>query len=205
MLASGLIVGGIILGIGFAADLSWVKWTGAILGGLIVVVGVFIRGFFLKVAHCPYCDFELGNTLDDDVNKVDDNEQVECSNCREWLLSHKGVVRAFSSEDAGLRDLKFTAPVYEGGVWQNECVVCGAQPARGQDLKKTKMDGIVLVVGRISVSTATVSNVPYCETHWDAVQLGVKDDYPRLTFDDYDARRRYIAVNKGKMAMKIKA
>jgi hypothetical protein len=204
MLVIGLAFGGIVIGIGFAAEQNWLKWTGAIVGGLIVVAGVLMRGFFLKVSHCPYCDFELGKTLDDSINKLDENEKVECPNCREWLLSHKGIVRAFTSEDTAIKEWKFRAPVFVQGVWQNECVVCGAQPVRGQDLKKTKMDGIELLVGRISVSTATVSNVPYCNAHWNAVSLGVKDDHPQLTFEDFEARRRYVAVNKGKKAMKVK-
>ena len=59
-----------------------------------------------------------------------------------------------------------------------------------------------LLVGRISVAWGSIKNVPYCEAHDDEVKLKVDDKEMFVIFNDYAARRRYLAVNPERVPTK---
>ena len=196
-IVGAVVIGGILVGVGFAGDQGWLKWTGYIIGG-IIFIAAFFMGKGAKVAPCPYCGHMLGKTVDDGLQMNDEDERIPCPNCQEWSISHEGQLRAFTQEDADRLDKKFRAPVFENGVWPNECLTCGQPATRGDDLKTANVSGLKLLLGRISVSSAKVFNVPYCHRHTEDVKLIIREQEPRLEFKDYQARRRYIALNRGK-------
>jgi hypothetical protein len=54
------------------------------------------------------------------VTVTDKNVRVECEECFEWLMSDSGELPAFTPSDVGSVD-EFTAPVFEGARWPQEC------------------------------------------------------------------------------------
>ncbi|MDX2362667.1 MAG: hypothetical protein QNK23_17795 [Crocinitomicaceae bacterium] len=198
-----IFLGGVIVGVGYAGEQNWLKITGYIVGGVILVGGILIS-LNSKISNCLYCEHELGKTLDDTMTKQDENEKIECGNCHEWMISHEGSIRAFTQEDTEIYKKSISAPVFEAGGLQNECVICGAPPINYEKAKKTKMNAERLLVGRLSVSTASIGNIPYCSEHTGAVELEIKEDYLRLTFPKVDMMKRYLAFNEGKMEKMIK-
>jgi hypothetical protein len=71
-------------------------------GGLImglIVLGMFLllggyASLTLQQAPCPYCQGALGGTFNSGLTLRDDKKQMQCPHCFEWLVSHKGTVRA---------------------------------------------------------------------------------------------------------------
>ncbi|HHG84920.1 MAG TPA: hypothetical protein ENJ82_09255 [Bacteroidetes bacterium] len=198
--AIALFIGGIIYGIGYMEDSSWLKWTGIIIGALIGIGGAFMDTK-LQVAVCPYCQQEFGETQL--LSKKNENLQAECTKCGEWLISHQGKIRSYTQEDAQ-EETAFPAPVFVEGQWPHECIVCGSAVTRLDKLDTKKINAGMLLVGTASVSSAAIYNIPYCNAHKDAIGLRIKSDFPRLIFSDYAARRRYLAGNKGKKIVEIK-
>jgi hypothetical protein len=93
---------------------------------------------------------------------------------------------------------EFEAPVFEGSVWPDECIICGAQPTHVEKAVQTKVELGKLLTGTLSVAAGSVSNLPYCDQHSGAVSLSIDGHQLRLVFPDLGARRRYLHVNKGK-------
>ncbi len=58
-------------------------------------------------------------------------------------------------------------------------------------------------VGTLSVASASIKNVPFRAEHGGLVALDIRDDYLRLGFPHYAARRRYVAFNRGKKPAKV--
>jgi len=198
MLAGAILIGGIPFVIGYMEDIAWLQWTGYILAGLILLLAITVK---TKAAQCPYCEQKF--TIVPGKVLSGEGQQVECSQCYEWLVMEDGQLRAFGIEDAGELD-RFQAPTFEMGQWPAECICCGAPPVRYDHLKSTKFNAGALLGGAISMSKAGISNIPYCAVHADFLGLKIVDDHPRLVFPDFNARRRYLAVNRGKKALKIK-
>lgn len=188
---------------------TWAVWTGCILGGLLFLL-LFFSSLKAQIASCPFCENILGATADVDLQANDEFEQVECPHCHEWLMSNEGELRAFTAEDLKRKDedtnrLKFkkiTAPVFQDGIWPGECILCGDKPTRTEDANKANVNLAKLLVGRLSVSTAGIKNIPYCDNHGEAVSMIIKDEEPFLVFKDYGARRRYVFINQGKKKLK---
>lgn len=100
---------------------------------------------------------------------------------------------------------KFTdAPVFDNGVWPNECVSCGDAITHYGKAKHTKINAEQLLVGALSVSSGSVSKIPYCDRHNNVIGLKIKDDYLRVIFPDFEMMKRYLAVNKGRGVKPIK-
>ena len=178
----------------------WLFWTGCGLGALVAIGGGY-EGLKAMLAACPYCGKPVGTTGEIDLSPADENVKVSCDDCHQTLLSHQGQLRAFTVEDTKAGQT-FDAPLFGGGIWPGECIVCGRPITRTEEARKTSVELTQLLVGRLSVERASVSQVPYCNDHHDAVSLTKKDDQLRLVFTDVAAHRRYLAVNAGKVAVK---
>lgn len=193
MLVAATIVGGIIAAIGAGAEWNWLFWTGIGIGGLIFIAGM-AQVFTLRIGKCPYCHQVIGSSSDVTMSSGDDNSQVECDVCTNWLISHKGQLRAFTKADVK-EDTEFKCKVMQNSTWPNECLVCGASPTRYIELKNTNLNAGMLLVGKISVSWGSLKNAPYCDYHQDAVQLKIDNKEMLLRFPDYDMMKRYQHVN----------
>lgn len=201
LVAAG-IVGGILMAGGHKEHWPWLFYTGAGIG-LLIFGATFWQAIKAQTSKCPYCNAELGSTTAITLNPADENEQVECPNCFEWLISHQATLRAFKNEDTGDKK-EFSCPVFERAQWPQECITCGAPPVRFLEAKKTKLELGKLLVGRLSVSWGSINNVPYCGAHGGDVSLEIKDGILRAVFTDYDARRRYLCSNPVRVPLKKK-
>ncbi|MDX2359274.1 MAG: hypothetical protein QNK23_00615 [Crocinitomicaceae bacterium] len=203
ILKAGFIIGAgtlfalIVYGIGYFFDLSWLVYTAYGLELLFIAMGVMVAAR-AKVGDCPYCGATVGGgatkALNTDGKK---QERTECSNCHEWLFSmnKKGFIRPFTAQDAKGRS-HFDAPVFKKSVWPNECIICGHKATHFERANTTKFNAEQLLVGSLSVSSASISNIPFCEKHGDEVSIKIKDDHPRVIFPNFGPLKRYIHVNK---------
>jgi hypothetical protein len=195
-------VAGICYGAGHSFGWAWLQYTGFGLGGLIFVISIY-EAIGSQFAPCPYCGDQLGKTSDVTISKKDTHKQIECPKCFEWLVSEMGQVRAYKETD--IKDEKeFISPLFVSGIWPNECIVCGKPVVKYCEAKNTKLNVGKLLVGRISVAWGSIKNVPYCAEHEDVVKLKVDDPKMNLIFNDYAARRRYLAVNPMRIPSKVK-
>ncbi len=199
LLGGGLFCG-IIWLVTFLIGVGWLQVTGYVLCGLILAVMVLLA-LMAKVAPCPYCGKPLGTTPWDSLTAADVDELIECGHCFEWLISNEGQVRALTDEKEP-PGKALEAPMFEEGVWPNECLVCGVPPVRTEEAKKAKVELSQLLVGQLSVASASINQIPYCDRHGGSVTMTIREEYPRLVFSDYAMRRRYVQVNSGKHAVK---
>jgi hypothetical protein len=197
----GAIVGAICVGIG-GSNAKWPPYTGAGVALLIIVFEI-PSIFKSQQAFCPYCGAIVGKDASGHITREDVMVQKECSKCFEWLVSDGGQLRAFKTEDI-TEQKEFRVPLFKTGTWPNECIVCGNAVTKYSEAKNTKLNVAKLLVGRISVAWGSIKNVPYCELHDDAVKLKVDDPDMYLLFNDYSARRRYLAVNPTREPSKVK-
>ncbi len=189
-----LVGGGLVWLVGDYFDLGWLRITGISLG-VLTAIGLTWLISGAQVAVCPYCGKKTGRGVRSHITLKDNREQIECEKCHEWLISNKGMVRAFNEEDARRRT-RFSAPLYWNAVWPGECIVCGRPPTRR--LKAPGVGGASLArlkVGALAAAAFAVNNVPYCAAHEDAVRLGKQDEYLRLIFPNLAMMRRYLAGN----------
>jgi hypothetical protein len=171
--------------------------------GLIVglmILGLFLlfgswTAFTLQQAPCPYCQGTLGGTFNSGLTRRDDKKQLQCPHCFEWLVSHKGTVRALQDEDVLFAPL-YTCPVFQHGVWPHECIVCGVPVARRVEAKTPQGETLALAAETVSDSESVVKGVPYCQAHEKQVFVHLSDRGElQLSFMDYGARRRDLAAN----------
>lgn len=187
------VVGGIICAIGKGAEQNWLFYTGIGVGAIMFIAGIY-SVFTLQLGTCPYCHQGIGKTSDVTLSSGDDNDQVECPVCTNWLVSNKGEIRAYTASD--VKDTTtFKCKVMENSTWPNECLVCGAPPTRYIELKNTNLNAGMLLVGRLSVSWGTLKNAPYCDQHMDAVSLKIDNKTMYLKFENFETMKRYQHVN----------
>jgi hypothetical protein len=97
---------------------------------------------------------------------------------------------------------RFLSPVFEGAVWPAGCVACGAPPTRYETLNDRSVNALGVAMGRLLVTRASLSNVPYCDVHRDGVKMilgqGKKMD---LRWCSLRMFRHYLAVNRGKKSL----
>lgn len=199
-LVAGLIVGAICSGISHGA--TWAAYTGA--GIAILIFGASLPSILKsRQAPCPYCNKMIGDGASTSITDTDENVQTECPQCFEWLISHQGQIRAYKSSDAGDKK-EFKCPAFVNAFWKPECIVCGAPPTHYSGAKQTKVQVAKLLVGKLSVTSAAINTIPYCNEHNDAVGVDVFVDELHLIFNDYDARRRYLNANQYRQVMKTK-
>jgi hypothetical protein len=189
---AGVILSAILSGITHGA--AYIPYPGI---GLVLLIFLVMLPSVLKAkqAACPYCGRMVGTSASTSINMNDERVQVECPYCFEWLISDQGELRAFRPEDAGDKK-EFKCPAFVNGFWPQECIVCGAQATRLLAAKQTKMQVAKLLVEKISVTTASISSIPYCNEYADAVSVDVSRDYA--------ARRRYLNANQQRVVMKTK-
>lgn len=173
-------------------DAAWIDYVGIGLSSLTVLFGAF-SSLTAKVAECPYCAQVVAPSAEI-MGDAGDSLIVECPSCRQWLVKDASSLRAFGADEQATVD-KYHAPVFKDAVWPDECIVCGAAVTFRDAPRKTKVQLSRLLVGRLSVASAAVHNVPYCDEHRDAVSLDVKDDNVRVVFTAYPMLQRYLAVN----------
>lgn len=201
MIFTGAFFGVIAFGIGNLFDITWIQYAGILIGGIFVLIGIYIA-FTAKIAPCPYCNSTPGNGAFDTISNIDENEQIECDNCFEWLMSNKGEIRAFTEDDA--KQLKeFEGPVFNNGIWPSECIACGETPTHTKEVKNALSQ---LLIGRLSVASGSIKGIHYCDKHNNEVLLNIRDDYLRIVFPDFNMLRRYLSVNskRNKEPVKIK-
>jgi hypothetical protein len=170
-----------------------------IFGGILALLGVaMVRQSFVTddvwVAACPYCSavFEPSQRLRPD----NEGKVVQCKACFEYSIYSEGRVRAHDPNSIS-EVPSFVSPVFEGGVWPNGCVACGAPPTRLDEVKTRKVSYGMLAFGRVWVTSGKTSGIPYCEAHRAAVDLKM-DQAQRLTLVWCSLRmmRRYVALNR---------
>jgi hypothetical protein len=172
----------------------------AITLGLLAVV-FFISAFTKKtlVAPCPYCDNGIYGIL------PGKRQEVRCSKCFEYSVVEGGKVRPMDPNISNDTP-KFLSPVFEGAVWPPACVACGAPPARLDQLQDRSLNALGLAVGRVIISKASLSNVPYCNVHKDALKLNVSQTKEMdLKWCSLRMMRIYLALNRGKKSLGSKA
>ncbi|MCI4663485.1 MAG: hypothetical protein MRY74_02070 [Neomegalonema sp.] len=197
----GAFLGGLIYGAGLLIEINWLQKAGFGLAAIVFLMGLYL-GLAGKVASCPYCDETIGDGSTDALALSDEPEQTACPHCHELLVVENGKVRALRPEDEA-----FSAPysfaAVRDGVWPSECVTCGVAPTRFEEAKLQEVEYEKLLIGKISVQSAKVSNIPYCDHHGGDVSLEVKDNMLRLRFPRLEMGRRYLAVNRGKRAIAV--
>jgi hypothetical protein len=115
--------------------------------------------------------------------------------CFEFLVSHKETVRTLQDEDVLFAPL-YTCPVFQHGVWPDECLVCGGPVTRHVEAKTPQAETIEQAAAAVSDSASVVKNVPYCQDHDRQVFIHRSDRGElQLVFMDYGVRRRYLAAN----------
>jgi hypothetical protein len=201
-LLGAIIVMAVIGAIAGGLEWNWLGIVGFGIGLLIIVYG-FIAAAKSRQAPCPYCSTILGRTMNLDLSRKDENLKIECTGCGEWLISSHGELRAFRKEDI-TDEVVFPSPAFVGSAWPGECITCGAPATKHPDLSKFKFHAGKLLAGKISWSTGSMGSVPYCDKHSDDLQLDIEGGELRLIFKDYDARRRYLSVNRNKQKVRSK-
>src|SRR5437764_3725422 len=139
-------------------------------GGVLGVLGVilFISSFTKKalVAPCPFCSTEVYGILADKTKR----QEVRCKQCYEYSVVQGGKVTPMNP-NTSTDQPRFRSPVFEGAVWPAGCVACGAPPTRRESLEDRSVNAIGLAMGRVLVSKASLSNVPYCDVPKNSVEL----------------------------------
>lgn len=197
------IIGGIVFVIGFLFQWEWLKYTGYVVGGLLSLYG-FSSLFTAKVSTCPYCEGLIGKGAYDSISAKNENSQIECPTCNEWLISNHGEIRAYTLDDAKHED-EFDVPVLKDMVWPNECIACGNEVVHYENLRTNKLNAAKLIVGTISVSMAKIPDVPYCMHHKGLTKVKISNEEVRLVFSDYHMQRRYLQVNDANRGKILKA
>jgi hypothetical protein len=180
---------------------------GLLVGPLIVGMFVLLGGYAaltLQQAPCPYCQGVLGDTFRTGLSLRDENRHFECPHCFEWLVRHKGAVRALRDEDVALA-LLYTCPVFQHGGWPDECLVCGGPATRRMEAKALEDKTLERAAAVLADSASVVKGVPYCQAHENQVFVHIGNlGELLLVFMDYGARRRYLAANVRRVPMKLK-
>ncbi len=195
--------GALIYGVGWLIDVGWLEDVGVGFAIFVALVGVFL-GFAGKVAACPYCGERIGGGASESIALGEGPERVACPKCHELLVAENGALRAISPVEAGAAGAApFEFACVRDGVWPDECISCGAPPTRYEEAKLQKVEYEKLLIGSVSVQSASVSNIPYCDRHGGEVSVTISDDVLRLVFPRLDMGRRYLAVNRGKKRITI--
>src|SRR5204862_7987344 len=95
----------------------------------------------------------------------------------------------------------FRAPLAQTVVWPRECVQCGAEPTRFEEVSTSNLSGGFLAVGTVRVKTFKLSGVPYCTAHKKAVEMstGIGNKL-YLYWRSLAMMRRYLAANRRRFA-----
>jgi hypothetical protein len=165
------------------------------LGALLLAASLFAKKS--PVAPCPFCDTAITGIL----REQEKPQEVRCPECYEYSVVSGGKVRPMdpaSSTDTP----RFRSPVFEGAIWPAGCVACGAPPTRYETLKDRSVNAAAAALGRLRVTTASLSNVPYCDVHRNAIELIIHQDKKMdLKWCSLRMLRHYLAANRGKKSL----
>ena len=193
--AFGLLLGAIALGLYVNEHPVWAGLFG--LGAVLLLALIFSAP--AKIAPCPYCGERNTGAL-----MESENQEIQCEKCREYLLVDKGTVRALDPSTERPQP-HFAVPAFQGAAWPDGCAACGAPPTRTEQLKSSSVNAAMLLAGRVRLMSGTVSGVPYCAQHKDAVVLSVSQDRSlELKWSSLRMMRRYLALNRGKEPVRLK-
>jgi hypothetical protein len=160
---------------------------------------LFFSAFSKKalVAPCPFCSTEIYGILADKTKK----QEVRCKQCYEYSLVQGGKATPMDLNTSADKP-RFRSPVFEGAVWPPGCVACGATPTRSESLEDRSVNAIGLAMGRLIVSKASLSNVPYCDVHKNSVELIIRQDKKMdLKWCSLKMMRHYLALNRSKKSL----
>jgi hypothetical protein len=180
------------------------RYNHPIIAGFVAALGLllFVTAFSKKalIAPCPFCDSPITGIL----REQEKPQEVRCPECYEYSVVSGAKVRPMDpaiSNDTP----RFRSPVFEGAVWPAGCVACGAPPTRFETLKDRSVSAAAAVVGRLRITTATLSNVPYCDVHRGGVELIIHQDKKMdLKWCSLRMFRHYLALNRGKKSLGTK-
>ncbi len=168
--------------------------------GFGLVAAFFLALIFSKPAKigvCVYCGHRHTGILGDEENK-----ELQCENCLEYLLVHQGAVRALDPTTVS-EPPRFVTPAFEDGVWPAGCVACGASPVRYDEIKASSVNALALATGRLRVMKGAAQGVPYCAEHKDALKLSVTQNRKlELQWSSLRMMRRYLALNRSRAGSK---
>lgn len=177
------------------------RYDHPVAAGILGVLGalLLVSAFSKKspVAPCPFCDAAITGILTEPAKP----QEVRCPRCYEYSVVSGGKVRPM---DPGISNdtPRFRSPVFENAVWPPGCVACGAPPTRYETLKDRSVNAVGLVVGRLLVTTASLTNVPYCDVHRNAVELSIGQSRKmNLKWCSLRMLRHYLAANRGKKSL----
>ncbi|HAS42510.1 MAG TPA: hypothetical protein DCS93_18670 [Microscillaceae bacterium] len=175
-------------------EVAWVVKAADPIAIIYIVVSL-VYSLLAITVRCPYCDTELGSGMEKNYHRFTKHQQLECTNCHEWLTLHQGKVRAFTENDVRKED-KFHAPAFIETVWPNECMVCGAPTTHYGKAKRLKFEAGQLISGDIAVSHGSLEGIPYCDQHGNEIKALIEDEKMRVLFPDFQSMKRYLAINQ---------
>ena len=169
---------------------SWF-WVVLAVIGIALMFAAF--GKKTLVTRCPFCGGKIGGILNNRTSQV-----VRCSECFEYSMVEADRTRACEPDSKSDKP-RYWSPVFEGAVWPDACVECGASPTRHDAITDTNLNVLALGIGVAMLSRASLSNVPYCDAHKDAVQLSYSQTKRMdLRWKSLRMMRHYLAVNRSK-------
>lgn len=149
------------------------------------------------VGSCPYCSFEIFGILPDKTRR----QEKRCKQCYEYSVVQGGKIAPMDPNTSSDKP-RFLSPVFEGAVWPPGCVACGAPPTRRESLEDRSVSAVGLAVGRVRVSKASLSNVPYCDVHKNNLELIIRQDKKMdLKWCSLKMMRHYLALNRSKKSL----
>jgi len=164
---STFIMGAIFIGFFYLLGIAWLEYVFLVFFGLAIPILFFGRN--ARVGACPYC-----GGLIQRYNRLRP-EPVGCEQCGEIS---KFENERFSPYDPGRVSETpiFRSPLYEGAVWPNGCVQCGAPPTRFDVAQAVRYQARRLATPLVSSiylphPAARAIGVPYCAQHRDAIQV----------------------------------
>jgi hypothetical protein len=159
--------------------------------GAVLMVGAFAKKTL--VAQCPFCGRQVGGIHRDDKPQI-----VRCSHCFEYSKVENRRISALDQNSVSEKP-RYQSPAFTGAVWPDGCVECGAPPLRRDTLQDGNVNALGLAIGVAMLSKATLSNVPYCSAHRDAISMNYSQTKKLdLKWKSLRMMRHYLALNRGK-------
>jgi hypothetical protein len=186
-----LLIVAVVAGVGATALFKSGHWVwGSVVG---LFAALFAVGAFSKkarVAACPFCSTDITVTFEES------RDPLQCETCWDYSMYDGSVLRPLDPATTAPTPT-FDAPLFEDARWPKACVACGAPPTRLDDASGRTMNAAMLVVGRVSVSSAQAAGIPYCADHKDAVHVKVQQDRRvRVLWSSLRMMRRYLSANR---------
>lgn len=172
---------------------GWAIFLGIM--GVVLTISAFTKKNL--VASCPFCSFEIYGILADKTKP----QEMRCKQCYEYSVVQGGKITPMDPNTSSDKP-RFRSPVFENAVWPAGCVACGAPPTRRESLEDRSVNAVGLAMGRVMVSKASLSNVPYCDVHKNSIELIIRQDKKMdLKWCSLKMLRHYLALNRSKKSL----